>query len=95
MFAVGQLIYWALQLFLLALLIRVVFDYLRMFSPNWRPKGIVMPIAEIIYTLTDPPLRFVRRFVPPLRLGPVALDLSFIVVFFVVQILARIMFIAI
>jgi YggT family protein len=95
MFAVGQLIYWALQLFLLALLIRVVFDYLRMFSPNWRPKGIVMPIAEIIYTLTDPPLRFVRRFVPPLRLGPVALDLSFIVVFFVVQILARIVFIAI
>lgn len=95
MFAVGQLIYWALQLFLLALLIRVVFDYLRMFSPNWRPKGIIMPIAEIIYTLTDPPLRFVRRFVPPLRLGPVALDLSFIVVFFVVQILARIVFIAI
>ena len=94
MFAVGQLIYWALQFFLIALLVRVVFDYLRMFSPNWRPKGIVMPIAEIIYTLTDPPLRFVRRFVPPLRLGPIALDLSFIVVFFVVQILARIVFIA-
>lgn len=90
MFAVGQLIYWALQFFLIALLVRVVFDYLRMFSPNWRPKGIVMPIAEIIYTLTDPSLRFVRRFVPPLRLGPIALDLSFIVVFFVVQILARI-----
>lgn len=94
MFAVGQLIYWALQFFLIALLVRVVFDYLRMFSPNWRPKGIVMPIAEIIYTLTDPSLRFVRRFVPPLRLGPIALDLSFIVVFFVVQILARIVFIA-
>ena len=67
MVVIGQLLYWALQFFLIALLVRVVFDYLRMFSPNWRPKGIVMPIAEIIYTLTDPPLRFVRRFVPPLR----------------------------
>ena len=63
MVVIGQLLYWALQFFLIALLVRVVFDYLRMFSPNWRPKGIVMPIAEIIFTLTDPPLRFVRRFV--------------------------------
>ena len=61
MVVIGQLLYWALQFFLIALLVRVVFDYLRMFSPNWRPKGIVMPIAEIIFTLTDPPLRFVRQ----------------------------------
>ena len=49
----------------------------------------MLPIAEIIYALTDKPLSFIRRFVPPLRLGAVALDLSFIVLFFVVQFLAN------
>lgn len=62
-----------------------------MFRPDWRPRGILMPIAEIIYTLTDRPLSFVRRFVPPLRLGPVALDLSFIILFFAISILTGIL----
>ena len=82
-------IYWLLQLFLFALIGRLIFDYVRIFSPNWRPRGVVLAFAELIYTVTDKPLRFVRQFVPPLRLGPVALDLSFIVVFFVVQLLMR------
>ncbi len=52
-----------------------------MFRPDWRPRGIILPVAEIIYILTDKPLAFVRRFVPPLRMGPVALDLAFIILF--------------
>jgi YggT family protein len=89
---VGQIfaaIYWLLQLFLFALIGRLIFDYVRIFSPQWRPRGVILAIAELIYTITDKPLRFVRQFVPPLRLGAVALDLSFIVVFFVVQLLMR------
>lgn len=62
-----------------------------MFRPDWRPRGILMPLAEIIYTLSDRPLSFVRRFVPPLRLGPVALDLSFILLFFAISILTGIL----
>ena len=62
-----------------------------MFRPDWRPRGILMPLAEIIYTLTDRPLSFVRKFVPPLRLGPVALDLSFILLFFAISILTGIL----
>jgi YggT family protein len=58
-----------------------------MFRPDWRPRGIILPIAEIIYILTDKPLAFVRRFVPPLRMGPVALDLAFIILFIGTQIL--------
>jgi YggT family protein len=77
----------ALNLFLLSLFARLILDYVRMFRPSWRPRGIIMPFAEIIYMITDKPLSFVRRFVPPLRRGPVALDLSFIVLFFGTQIL--------
>lgn len=82
-------IYWLLQLFLFALIGRLIFDYVRIFSPQWRPRGVILALAEFIYTVTDRPLRFVRQFVPPLRLGAVSLDLSFIVVFFVVQLLMR------
>lgn len=85
-----DLISWvvlALNLFLLALFLRLILDYVRMFKPGWRPRGIILPLAEIIYMITDKPLSFVRKFVPPLRMGPVALDLSFIVLFFGTQIL--------
>ncbi len=84
-------IVFALNIFLSALFARLILDYVRMFRPDWRPRGILMPLAEIIYTLTDRPLSFVRRFVPPLRLGPVALDLSFILLFFAISILTGIL----
>jgi YggT family protein len=68
-----------LGIFKLALLARVIIDYILMFARNWRPNSILLAIFEFIYSITDKPMRFVQRFVPPLRLGGVALDLSFIV----------------
>jgi YggT family protein len=68
-----------LGIFKIALFIRIIIDYVRMFARNWRPKSFVLALFEIIYSLTDRPMKFVQRFVPPLRLGGVALDLSFIV----------------
>jgi YggT family protein len=91
--AVIGIIYWGLNLFLITLIGRLILDYVRIFSPNWRPRGIVLALAELIYSITDRPLRFVRQFVPPLRLGAISLDLSFIVVFFVVQLLMRLVII--
>jgi YggT family protein len=85
----GSLIATLLELYLFILFARLILDYVRMFARNWRPRGLMLPIAEIIYALTDKPLSFIRRYVPPLRLGAVALDLSFIVLFFVVQFLAN------
>jgi YggT family protein len=79
MLSVGSLLASVLQIFLLALLGRLIFDYVQMFSRTWRPKGIILYFVEAIYTITDPPMKFVGRFVPPLRLGGVSLDLSFIV----------------
>jgi YggT family protein len=78
----------ALNIFIFALVGRLILDYVRIFRPSWRPTGIVLAIAEFIFAITDPIVNFVRRFVPPLRLGPVALDLSFIVIFFGAQLLS-------
>jgi YggT family protein len=89
MFSIGRILSGLIQIFLLTLFARLILDYARLFARNWRPRGIVLALAEIIFAITDPPLKFVRRFVPPLRLGAVNLDLSFIVIFFAVQLLSR------
>ena len=84
---IGTLLADVLQLFLFALLARLILDYVRMFARNWRPKGIALLLVELVYGITDKPMRFVGRYIPPLRLGTVSLDLSFIVLFFGVQLL--------
>jgi len=45
----------ALNLFLFALFARLILDYVRMFRPGWRPRGVILPLAEIIYMITDKP----------------------------------------
>jgi YggT family protein len=87
MLNVGSLLASVLNIFLFALLGRLIFDYVQMFSRTWRPKGILLYFVEAIYTITDPPMKFVGRFVPPLRLGAISLDMSFIVLFFATQLL--------
>ena len=77
-----------LNLFLVALLGRLVFDWIQVFARDWRPRGIVLVVAEGLYTVTDPPLKAIRRVLPPLRLGGIALDVAFIVLFLAVS-LAR------
>ena len=77
---IGQLINIVLQLFLLLLFARFVVDWVQVFARSWTPKGIVLVVLEVVYSVTDPPILFIRRFVPPLRLGAIALDTSFIIV---------------
>lgn len=91
MSSIGGLLYSALQLYVLALFARVILDYARVFAPQWRPRGIVLAFAEFIYAITDPLVKFARRFIPPLRLGPVAVDLSFIVILVGLQFLGRLL----
>jgi len=69
------------------LLLRLVMDYVMMFARNFRPTGIIAAGLELAYTVTDPPLRALRRVIPPLRLGQFSLDLSFIVLFIATYIL--------
>jgi YggT family protein len=86
---VGQLINLVLQLFLLLLFTRFVVDWVQVFARNWTPKGIVLVVLEVVYSITDPPILFIRRFVPPLRLGAIALDTSFIIVLVSVYLLLQ------
>jgi YggT family protein len=72
---------YVLYVFLGLLILRLIMDYVMMFARNFRPTGIVAAALELAYTVTDPPLRALRRIIPPLRLGNVSLDLSFIVLF--------------
>ncbi|WP_087098444.1 YggT family protein [Nocardiopsis sp. JB363] len=76
-----------LQLFVFVLIARVVLEMVQSFSRDWRPSGFVLVLAEIVYTITDPPLRFLRRFIKPVRLGSIALDLSVLILFFAIIIL--------
>jgi YggT family protein len=85
--AVREVLGFVVFLYFLVLIGRVVFDWIRIFAKEWRPRGAALLVAEPIYTLTEPPLRALRKVIPPLRLGGVALDLSFMVLFFIVYIL--------
>ena len=83
---VGQVLIVALWLFFVLLIARLVIDYIQMFARSWRPTGVLLVAAEVIYTITDPPLKALRRLIPPLRLGSITLDLSFLVLVVLVQI---------
>ena len=80
-------LFWVLSAFLLLLIGRLILSWVQAFARDWRPRGVVLVIAEVVFTATDPPLRFLRRYIPTLRLGTVALDLSFMLLFLVVLVL--------
>jgi len=86
---VKTVLFYALWLYLLLLIGRLIFSWIQAFSRDWHPRGAVLVAAETVYTATDPPLKFLSRFIPVLRLGSVALDLSFMVLFFVILILIQ------
>jgi YggT family protein len=85
-----QLLFLALHLFLIVLLARLVADYVLMFSRRWQPGRGACATMEIVWSTTDPPLRALRRLIPPLRLGQVNLDLGFLLLFLAVTILQRV-----
>jgi YggT family protein len=76
---IADLASFLIGIFLLLLFIRVVFDWIQVFARDWKPRGIVLVVAEAVYTVTDPPLRALRRVIPPLSLGAIRLDMAFLV----------------
>ncbi len=75
---VWQVVYDVLLAFVVVMIIRLVFDYVQMFSRDWRPRGGVLVALEICYSITDPPLRMMRGLIPALRFGRFSLDMAWI-----------------
>jgi YggT family protein len=89
--ALAATVVWAVaELYLLLLVARMVLDLVMSFARQWRPRGLLASVAEIIFTATDPPIKLVRKVIPPLRIGAVALDLGFILVVIAVSVLASV-----
>ena len=76
-----------LLLYLFVLFARLILEYIPLFNREWRPRGAGLVAAEIVYTVTDPPIKLFRRLIPPLRVGPVAIDFGFMLTMIVVLIL--------
>lgn len=86
-----KLLGFVVFLFLLAMIGRLIFDWVQAFARDWRPSGPILVVAEGVYSVTDPPLRALRRVIRPVRLGAVQLDLAFTVLFVVVLVLWRLL----
>ena len=84
---VGSLLIWALGAYSTVLVARIVLDWVRAFLPSWRPRGAVFIAAGIVYALTDWLLLRVRKVIPPLRLGGIALDISVFILFILIGML--------
>ncbi len=85
-----SVLYLLLFLFWLLLIGRIVVEFVRTFARDWRPSGFVVIVLEAIFTVTDPPVKLLRRVIPPINLGGVRLDLSIMVLLFLVFILMSI-----
>ncbi len=79
--------FYLLSVYLVLLIVRLVISWIQVYARSWSPSGVLLVIAEGVYSATDPPLRFLRRYIPSVRLGSVALDLSFMLLFLVVYVL--------
>jgi YggT family protein len=77
---IALVLYWLLEAYFFALIGRFIIDLILSFNRSWRPKGIVVALVESIYTITDPPLKLVRKVVPPIRLGAIQLDFGWTLV---------------
>lgn len=87
---IGQLLASVIWLYWLVFIARLILDLVQAFARQWRPRGIVLVLAELVYTATDPPLRLVRRVIPPVRLGGMQFDLAFLVVLIALQLLVNV-----
>jgi len=83
----GQIIEGLLWFFIAMLWIRFVVDWVQIFARSWVPRGLLLVLLETVYSVTDPPIKALRKVIPPLRLGNFALDLSFIIVMIVAYVL--------
>ena len=84
---VALTLFWLLQVYMLILLVRVLLSWVPLLNQGWTPRGVVLVVVESVYFVTDPPLKLLRSFIKPVRMGTVSLDLGVLVLFLVVYLL--------
>jgi YggT family protein len=89
MHTIGAILEVVLWVFLGLMWIRFIVDWVQVFARSWEPRGVLLVVLEGVYSATDPPINAMRKVIPPLRLGTVALDLSFLIVMLVAYILLQ------
>ena len=87
---IGLVLASAIWLYLLILTVRGIISFVPLLVRDWQPRGPMLVIAEVAYTLTDPPLRLIRRFLKPVNMGGTRLDVAFLVLYVALTILQRI-----
>ena len=87
---VGSIIHVLLFTFIALLWIRFIVDWVQVFAKSWSPHGVLLVILEFVYSVTDPPIKALRRVIPPLRIGNFALDLSFLIVLVAAYVLLQV-----
>ena len=84
---IALVVYIALTVFFVLMWARFILDLVRTFVRGWRPRGLGLVLAEAVFSVTDPPIKAVRRVIPPLRIGGAALDFAWTIVMLVTVIL--------
>ncbi len=81
---IATVVYFALLLYFFLMWGRFILDLVRTVRRDWRPSGALLVLAEVTFTVTDPPIKFFRRIIPPLRVGAIALDFGWSIVMLIV-----------
>jgi YggT family protein len=84
---IAIVVYVALTIFFVLMWARFILDLVRTFARGWRPRGFGLVLAEFVFSITDPPIKLVRRVIPPLRIGGAALDFAWTIVMLVTVVL--------
>ena len=87
LFLIRVVLNWLISAYIALLFIRMILDWAAILAPRWYPRGIVAQLINVVYTLTEPPLRWLRRYIRPIPMGAVYFDVSFIVLYFALVVL--------
>ncbi len=90
MYVAGSIIHVVLFVFIALMWVRFIVDWVMVFARQWQPTGPLLVVLEVVYSVTDPPIKALRKVIPPLRLGNFALDLSFLLVLVIAWVLLRV-----
>ena len=84
---VGQVLATFLWLYWLVLIGRLILDFVQIFARSWEPRGVLLVVLEIVYSITDPPIKGLRKVIKPIRIGNFSLDVSFLIVMILAYVL--------